>query len=160
MYTADSSTERMSADYCLKKSLGSYMKQTLNIVQCCKASIAIPNVVMVKTQVLLCSSGLTIPTWTYKTQLSSMRSISCNIQHLTNQQRKHNIQWSKLRKSTFDLYWQANTANLQSAPHDNVIIWMKAGAAWQQKGSGPMEHCTACDVKRSLRRRNNEKHTC
>jgi len=78
--------ERTSADVCLKKSQGSWMKQTLNIMSWCTVSIDIPHIVTVKMQILFCSSQLSIPTWTLKRQLPSMSSISCNIQHLVHQQ--------------------------------------------------------------------------
>jgi len=44
-------TWRSSADVCLNKSQGSYMTQTLNIMSWCMVRIAIPNAVMVKTQI-------------------------------------------------------------------------------------------------------------
>ena len=84
--TVHSSSGRTSADVCLKKSLRSYMIQTLNIRSWCTVSIAIPHVVMVKTQILLCSSRLRVQTSTYKTPLASMWSMSCNIQHRVHQQ--------------------------------------------------------------------------
>jgi len=36
---------------------------------------------------------------------------------------------------------------------------MKARVAPRQRESKPLKHCTACDLKRSLRRRNDEKRT-
>jgi len=54
--TVPSPLERMSADVCLKKSLGSHMIQTLNISSWSTVSIAIPNVATVTTHMLLCSS--------------------------------------------------------------------------------------------------------
>ena len=89
LYTVHYSTKRTSADVCLNKSLGSYMQLTLNIMSWCMVSIAIPNVDRVKSQILLCSNRLSIPTSIYMTQLASMWSIFCNIQHLVNQQSQH-----------------------------------------------------------------------
>jgi len=74
------------------------MKQRLNIMSWCMVSIAIPNVLTVKMQILLCSSRLSVPTSTYKTQLASMWSISCNIQHLIHQRSKHKIHWSMFQQ--------------------------------------------------------------
>jgi len=90
--------ERTSAAVCLNKSLGSYMIRTLNIRSWCTVSIAIPNVVPVKTQILQCSSRLWVPTSTYKTQLTSIWSISCNIHHLVHQQSQNKIQGQRFEK--------------------------------------------------------------
>jgi len=62
-------------------------------------------------------------------------------------------------KGNFRHFWQANAANRQSIPHNDIIKWMQARAAWRQKEFEPLEHCTACDAKRSLRRRNHNKPT-
>jgi len=157
--TLHSLLERTSADVCLKQSLGSYMKQTINFMSWCTVSIAMPNVVTVKTQMLLCSNRLRVPTLTWKMQRASMWSISCIIQHLIHQQRWHKIQSSRFQKRTFRHHWQANTSNRQSAPWDDVIKWTEAKAAWKQNGSEPVECCVACDAKRSLQQGNNEKRT-
>ena len=154
-----SSTERTSADDCLKKSLGCYIQQTLHIMSWCMVSIAIPNGVTVKTQILLCSSRFSVPTLTYKTQPASMRSISCNIQHLVHQQSQHKIRLSMLWNRTFPHYGLANTANRQTTPHDDVLKRIQATAAWKQNVSEPWEGCAACDQERSLRRGNEEKLT-
>jgi len=90
--TVHSSSERTSADVGLKKSLGYYMIQTVNILSWCTVSIAIHNVLTVKTQILLYSSRLRVPTSTLKMHLASMWSISCNIQDLVHQQSQHKIQ--------------------------------------------------------------------
>jgi len=157
--TMHSSTERMSADVCLKKSLGSYMRQMLNFMWWCMVSIAIPNVVTVKTQILRCSSRLSIPTSTTKTQLASMWSISSNIHYLVHQQSQHKIKWSMLQKRTFHHYRHANTANRQSTSHDDLIKRMTARGAWKLNGSEPLERCAACNRKRSLQWVKNEKLT-
>jgi len=133
--TGNPSTERMSGDVFLNKSWGCDMKQRLTINSYCTVSITNPNVVMVKTQILLCSSWSNIPTLTYKTHLASISSISCNLQHLAQQQSQHKIQWSTLQNRTFGLYWQENTANCQSIPHDDAIQRMNAKVAWKQNGS-------------------------
>jgi len=106
--------ERTTADVCLQQSLRSYMQQTLNFMSWCMGSIAIPTVVTVKTEILLCSNRLSIPTSTYKTHLSSMWSKSCNIQHLVHPQSQHTTQWSMFWKRTFCHYWQANMAHWQA----------------------------------------------
>jgi len=128
--TAHSLLERMSADVCLKKSLRSYMIQTPNIRSWSTVSIAIPNVVTVKTQILLCSSWLRVPTLTSKMQLASLWSISCNTKHLVHQQSQHKIQCLIFRKYIARHYQQANTANQQWFPHDDVIKQIRVKAAW------------------------------
>jgi len=74
---------RMSSDVSVKKSPGSWKKQMLNSKSCCKVSLTIPNIVTVKTQILLCSIWSNIPTLT---QLTSMWSICYNIQYIAQQQ--------------------------------------------------------------------------
>jgi len=87
------------------------------------------------------------------TQLASMWSISCNIQHLAQQQGQHTIQWSMLRERTFRHFRQANTAHWQRNPHNVLMKWMKATVAWRQIGSERWEHCTAYYLTKSFRRR-------
>jgi len=50
-------------------------------------------------------------------------------------------------------------ANVQSNPHDDVIMPMKARAASKQNDSETLGHCSAGDPKRSLWLRNDEKYT-
>jgi len=88
-----------------------------------------------------------------------MWSISCNIQHLAQQQCQHKIQWSMLRRRTLRHFRQANMATWQSNPHDDVIKLMKASVASRRKQSEHWEHCAAYDQKRSFRRRNEGKPT-
>jgi len=88
-----------------------------------------------------------------------MWSISWNIQHLVHQQSQPKIQWSMLQKGTFYHCAQANTANRQSTPRDDVIERMKAWAAWKQNWSEPVERCAVCDLQRSWRQGNDEKLT-
>jgi len=128
--TVHSSTERTSADVCLKESQGSYMKQTPNIISWCTVSIAIPNVATVKWQILLCSSWLSVPTSTSMTQLASTWSISCNILHLVHQQSLYKIQRSKLWTRTLRNYWLLIPANRQRALHHDVIKRMEARVPW------------------------------
>ena len=85
-------------------------------------------------------------------QLASMRSISCNIQHLAQQQGQHTIQWSMLGKRTFHDFRQADMANQWWNPHEDVIKWIKVRVDWRQQGSEHGEHCTAYDLKSSIRR--------
>jgi len=144
--TVYSSSEWTTADVSPKKSLRSCMIQTLNIRWWYLVSIAIRNVVTVKPQILFCSSRLRVPTSTYKTQLASMWSISCNIQHLAHQQSQHKIQWMKFWERTFRHSQQANTANWPSVPHDDVINQIWAKAAWKQNGSEHLELCIAGDL--------------
>jgi len=47
--------ERTSADVCLKKSPGYYMKMTLTIMSCCTVSVTIPDLLTVKREIFLCS---------------------------------------------------------------------------------------------------------
>jgi len=147
IYTGHSSTERTSGDVCPKTYPWCWMTQMLKIRSWCMVSIAIPNAVMVKTQILFCSSSSNIPTLTYKMQFASMWSISCNIWHLAHQQSRHMIQWSMLRKWTFPHSRLAHMANRHFDPHDDIIKRMRARAAWKQRSSEPWERCTAYDQK-------------
>jgi len=63
-----------------------------------------------------------------------------------------------LRKNNFRHVRQANTANQHSGANDDVIRRMKATADWKQEVSEPFGHCAACNPKRSLQLRNEEKH--
>jgi hypothetical protein len=87
-----------------------------------------------------------------KTQLASMWSISCNIQHLTQQQGQHKIWCSMLQKRTFHHLLQPNTAYWQSNLHDDVIQSEKATVVARQKWSERSEHCTAYDPKEAFSR--------
>jgi len=144
------STERMPCDVCLNTSPGSYMNYTLTIKSWCTVSMTIPNKVIVKTLILLYSSWSILPTLTYKTQLASMWSISCNIQHLAQQQSQHKTQLSMFQKRTFPHFRWANTGNEDSNPHDNVIKSRQDTVAWRLNVSEHWEHCTAYDLKRSF----------
>ena len=144
---------------CLNWSPGYYMKLTLTIKSCCMVSLTIPILLRVKRQILLCSRWLTVPTLTQNMQLASSLSISCNIEHLTQQQSRHKVQRWILRKRTFQHFQRENMANLQSGPHNDVIKRMKASADCKQYQSDFFGHCAACDPKRSLQLRNNEKWT-
>jgi len=73
-------------------------------------------------------------------QLGSILSISCNIQHLTQQQSQGKLQWSMLQKRSFRNVQQANVANRQSGSHHDVIKRIKASAAWKQKESEHLGH--------------------
>jgi len=79
-----------------------------------------------------------------------MRSISCNIQHVTHQQSQLEIERLMLWKRTCRHFWQAKMAIWKSHPHDEIIKRMKVRAAWRQKGSKPWENCAACNQKRSF----------
>jgi len=145
--------ERTSGDVCLKTSPGCYMNHTRTIKLWCTVSMTIPNELMVKTQIWLCSRWSNLPTMTSKTQLASMWTISCNIKHLAQHQGQHKTQWSMLRKWTLCHFRRANTANRPRNPHSDVIKQIKARVAWRQKRSDRWEHCAAYDPKRSFRRR-------
>ena len=151
-----SSKESTSGDVCPKTSPGSYMEHMLTIKSWYKVTITIHNEVTVKTRIWLFTYWWNIPTLTDKTQLASMWSTSCNIQHLAQQRSQHKIQGSMLRKSTINYFGWANMANSQSDPGDNITKWIKARAAWKQKGSDRWEHCVAYDQKRSFRWRQDE----
>jgi len=144
-YTVYSSMERTSAEVCLKKTPECDIQQMMNIMSWCTVSIAIPNVVTVKTQILLCSNRISVPTSRWKTQLASMWSTSCNNQHLVHQRSQHKIQWSMLRKWTLRHYRQANTANRQSGQPDDVIKRIQGRVARKRNGSEHFERCAACD---------------
>jgi hypothetical protein len=66
--------------------------------------MTIPKEVSVKTLILLCSNLSNLPTLTYKTQLASMWSVSCNIQHLANEEGQHKIKWLMLLKMNLPLF--------------------------------------------------------
>jgi len=135
------------------------MELTLTIKSSCMVSVTIPDLLAVKREILLCSRCVNIPTLTYKTQLASILSITCNIQHLAQQQSQRKRQWSMLRKRTFRHSGRANMPNQQSSPLNDVIKWMKARAAWKQREFEPLGHCVACDPKISLWLRNDMKRT-
>jgi len=61
---------------------------------------------------------------------------------------------------TFRHFGWAKMANRQNALPNNVIKQMKARAAWKQKKFEPVGHYVASEQKKSLRPRNDEKHTC
>jgi len=134
------------------------MKHTLTIKWYYTVRVTIANDVTVKTLILVCSSWTNVSPLTYKTQLPSMWSTSCNIQHLAQEQSKHMIQWLMLRKRTLHHFRRANIAHLRSAQHDNVSNQMKATAAWRQKGSECWDQCPAYNLKRSFWQIKGEKH--
>jgi len=82
MQPGDSVMEWMSGDVGFNKSPGYYMKLTLKTKSYCVFSIIIPNLVTVKTQILVCSCWSNVLSLTQKTQIASISSISCNIQWL------------------------------------------------------------------------------
>jgi len=131
----------------------------LTIQSCCTVSLAIPVLLTVKRQILHCSSWVNIPTLTQKTQLASILSIYCNIQHLAQPQSHHKLQWSMLRKRAFHHSRQANTANRHSGSQDDIIKPIMARAAWKQTESEPLGHCAACNAKWILWPRHDEKWT-
>jgi len=135
------------------------MKHMLTIKSWRTVSITILNEITVERQIVLCSSWSNVRTLTLMTELASMWSISCNIQHLTQQQGQHKTQWSMLRKGTFRHLCWANTANQKISPHVDIIKWMKATAARRQKGSDHWEHCPASDPKWSFPRWKDRKRT-
>jgi len=95
--TVHSLMERTSADVCLKKSLGSYIKQTLNIMSWCTVTIAIPNVVTVETRMFLCSTGLSVPPrhkWC-SVPLCGPYLVTSNISSINKGNTKYNGQCSK-----------------------------------------------------------------
>jgi len=149
--------ERISGPVCFKISPGCYMKHRLTIKSCYTVSTTIPNVVIVKTQILPCSSWSNVPTLTYKMQRASRWSTSCNIRNLAQQQTHHKIQWSMLQSRIFCHFRQAYTANQPSFPLDEAIKGMKAQAAWMQKGYQHWEHCAAYYLKRSFQRTKDQK---
>jgi len=135
------------------------MKQTLTIKLSCTLSITILIWVTIKMQMLHCSSWTNIPTLIWKMQLACISSISCNIQHLAQQQRQHKHTLPMLGKWTLLQIRRANIIHWQSVSHDTVSKQIKARADCKQKLSEPLEHWAACDPKRSLQWRNNEKRT-
>jgi len=151
--------ETTDDDICLKTSVGSHMKQMLIITLCCKVSMTIPNWVTVKMQIMLCWSWSNIPTVPYMIQLASMVSISCNIQHLAQQQCQHKIYWLIIRKKPVWHHWWAHMAYRQRDPHDDIIKLINGRASLQQKWSEPSEHFTGSDLNCNLPRWNDEKHT-
>jgi len=119
-----------------------YINHRLTIKIWCTFSMTIPNEVTVQMRILLCSWLPNLPTLTYNTQLASMWSISCNIQHLTHQQGLHKIQLLMLWKRMFHQFQWALSANYPSNSHQDIIKRMKATVSWRQKGSERSEHCS------------------
>jgi len=109
--------------------------------------------VTVKTQILLYYSCSLVPTLLLYTQLTSMWSITHNIQHLAPQQSQHKTQGSMLWTRGFFHFPQADTVNCLTAPHDDVLKPVKARAAWEQIAAEPGEHGARYDPKCSLWRR-------
>jgi len=81
-----------------------------------------------------------------------MWSISCNIEHLS-EQGEYKIQWSMLGKRTFRHFRQASMANQWSNPHHNIIKRIMAREVWKQAGSEHWEYWAAYDLKNSIQRR-------
>jgi len=92
-------------------------------------------------------------------QLASILSMSCNIQHLAQQQWQREIKWSMLRKRYFLHFRRAGKVNRQRGLLNHIIKWITERVAWRPKESEPLGHCVAWDPKRRLRRRNDEKRT-
>jgi len=92
-------------------------------------------------------------------QLASILSMSCNIQHLAQQQWQRKIKWSMLRKRYFLHFRRAEKVNRQCGLLNHIIKWITERVAWRPKESEPLGHCVAWDPKRRLRRRNDEKRT-
>jgi len=84
---------------------------------------------MVKIELLLCSRSVNVPTLTYKMKLASILSISCNIQHLTQQQRQGKLQWKMLRKRTVCGFQWADMVIGKSGLLHDVIKRMMARTA-------------------------------
>jgi len=124
--TSHSTIERISADICLKTSPWSYMKHTAIIKSCCTVSIAILNEMMVRMQILHCSTWSSIPTLTTTTQLASMWSISGNIQHLPQQQSQHKIHAQYSKKEPFA------TSGRQIRHIDKLLHMMRLSSEWNQ----------------------------
>jgi len=160
IYTPNGSRDRTSCDVCLNRSLGYYMKLMVTIKSCCTVSITISNLVIVKSQILLCSTWSNVPTVTQMTQLASMSSICCNIQHLAQPQSQYNQQLSILPVRTVRPSLQAYTSNWQRVPYNDVTIQMNARAAWTQKVCAPLGHCAAYNPNTSLWLRCSMKLTC
>jgi hypothetical protein len=95
------SRERWSADIWLKLSPRYYMKLTLTIRSGCTVRVTIVDLLTVKEQILLCLRWVNVLNLTYKTQLASILSITCNIQHLTQPQSPCKRQWSMIGKEVF-----------------------------------------------------------
>jgi len=135
------------------------MKLTLTIKSCCRVSLTIPNLLTVNRLILLCSRWVNVPTLTWKTQLASIVSISCNIQHFAQQQSQCKLQWSMLRNRSFRHIQQANMANRHSGQPNDMIKRMKARTVRKEKECKHLGYCAPCNPKGSLRSRNNEKRT-
>jgi len=120
----------MSADVCLKFSPGYCLQLMLTFKSCCTVSLTIPYLLTVKRQIRLCSRWLNVPTLTYKTQLASILSISCNIEHLAQQQSQCKLQWSILRKEPFA------TSSRQILQIDNAFHAMTSSREWLQEQRG------------------------
>jgi hypothetical protein len=95
------------------------------------ARTGILNAVRVKTLIFLCSSRLSKSSSTYKMQLASMWSISCNIQHLAHQYCQHRTQLkknllplpaAKYGKSTKRLTLQHHQANKRQSSLEEAMV--------------------------------------
>ena len=104
------------------------MKQMLNIMSRCTVSIAIPNEVTVKTQILLCSNRLSVPTATLKTQRASMWCILCNISSINEVKTKYNGQCSE--KEPFA------TTGRQLWEIDKVFLMTMSSSKYKQERLG------------------------
>jgi len=135
------------------------MKLRLTIQSCYTVSLTIPDLLTVRMQSLLCWSWVNIPTLTYKTQLASILSISCDIQHLAQQHCQHKLQWAMLWKSTYRHFRWANMANRPSSSPNNVINRIKERPTQEQTLTEPLGHCAACNPKRHFQRRYDKKRT-
>jgi len=135
------------------------MKLTLTILSCCTVSVIIPDSLTVMRAILLCSRWVNVLTSTYQMHLSSILSITCNIQQVAQHQSPQKLQWSMHRKRTFRHFWPAVTANRKSSQPNDVIKPMKERAVLRQRETEPLGHCAAWDPKRGLRRRSDEKRT-
>jgi len=135
------------------------MELTLTIMSCCTVGISIPDVLTGTRAILHCSRWVNVLTLTQKTQLTSILSITCNIQHLAQQYSPPNLQCSILQNRTFSDFQWADTANRKSKQPNDIITWMMARVGVEAERFRALGHCAAWDPKRRLRQRSDEKRT-
>lgn len=149
----------MGDDFCHNTFLGSSMKYTGTIKSRGTISNMIQHEMKVKMNILLHLSWSNVPTLTGYTQLASVLSISCKIQHLTQQHGQQKIQLSKLQKQTSCEFWRVNIANKYSSFHFDVTKQAKVRATFRQTRFEYWEHCAGYNRKRTVWQRNDGKCT-
>jgi len=106
------------------------MTLMLTIKSGCTVCITIPIIATVKTLIVHCSSWTNVPTLSYKMQLAPILSRYCNIQHHTQQQGQHKLQWS--------MFWKEQFTNFSSQIQhiDKVFHTTTSWNEWRHESLG------------------------